>query len=233
MKGLTLSLSINPRSYLPITESVGARVVVHNPYDDPNPEEKGINVSPYVETSISVTRKNMQRLQAPYEDRCIHYDRRETSRIRSRKDCVRDCIQRQNFDSCSCFDPTLPFADDRMLCNMTDHEEACCLDEVLENMVLQGLPCDCPHPCVSSEYRLQISTAVLVSSFSDDTRLRIYMSNAQTTTFVHEARYQPIEFFGSLGGHLSLWLGLSVCIVFEILQYLVYFIVRVFRNLTK
>ncbi|KFM78078.1 Amiloride-sensitive sodium channel subunit alpha, partial [Stegodyphus mimosarum] len=71
--GLELELDLNLNSYLDLTQSVGARVVIHNPDEDPNPEDDGINISPGFETHISMIKTTVQRLPAPYRDKCINY----------------------------------------------------------------------------------------------------------------------------------------------------------------
>ncbi|KFM78077.1 Amiloride-sensitive sodium channel subunit alpha, partial [Stegodyphus mimosarum] len=66
--GLELHLDLKVYSYLDLTQSVGARVVIHSPDEDPNPEDDGINISPGFETHISMVKTSVQRLPAPYRD---------------------------------------------------------------------------------------------------------------------------------------------------------------------
>lgn len=40
--------------YIPISSSIGARIVIHEPHTRPNPEDYGINISPGFETSVAI-----------------------------------------------------------------------------------------------------------------------------------------------------------------------------------
>ncbi|GFT73029.1 FMRFamide-activated amiloride-sensitive sodium channel, partial [Nephila pilipes] len=59
--GLTLELNVQSDDYILLTKSVGARVVIHDPYQEPTPQDQGINVSPGFETTLGLSKLGMQR----------------------------------------------------------------------------------------------------------------------------------------------------------------------------
>lgn len=71
---LEMILYFNSSTYLEVTPSIGARIVIHDPNEEPNPEEGGINISPGFQTSVKIKQKCHRRLKAPYTDKCIDYD---------------------------------------------------------------------------------------------------------------------------------------------------------------
>ncbi|GIY11215.1 FMRFamide-activated amiloride-sensitive sodium channel [Caerostris extrusa] len=71
--GLDLELNTCLDTYLDFNASAGMRVIVHNADEDPNPEEDGFNIVPGYETQVSLTKISIQRLPAPYRDRCRDY----------------------------------------------------------------------------------------------------------------------------------------------------------------
>ncbi|KAG8177899.1 hypothetical protein JTE90_024608 [Oedothorax gibbosus] len=72
-RGLELVLNLDLNNYVDVTELVGARVIVHNPLEDPNPEENGIDVNPGFATSIAFSERQMKRLPFPFKDQCKNY----------------------------------------------------------------------------------------------------------------------------------------------------------------
>ncbi|GFT54865.1 acid-sensing ion channel 3 [Nephila pilipes] len=129
------------------TESFGARVVIHDPNKTPSPEEQGFNVGPGNEISVSLRQRVMYRLPTPFRDHCVDYEKREGSSVRSQKDCVRTCIQTENFAKCGCIDQTLDVMNNLRHCTLTNQMQMCCLNDVLEKMSNSGPTCDCPEPC--------------------------------------------------------------------------------------
>lgn len=95
--GLELTLNIDPNQYMSISHVIGARVVVHNPTEDPNPEGNGFDISPRFETSVSLKQSLVRRLPSPYRDHCVDYDPWNSNYGKSQDSCVARCIQERNF----------------------------------------------------------------------------------------------------------------------------------------
>ncbi|GFT98572.1 amiloride-sensitive sodium channel subunit alpha, partial [Nephila pilipes] len=163
--GLELVLDVMLYSYLNITASAGVRVTVHSPDENPNPVEEGFNIIPGYETQVSVTKTSVQRLPAPYRDRCRDYktDNDSDNAIGSQFSCVRECMQQISQQLCGCVDPFLLASDLMILCDLKNKTQMSCLDNMLEIINKKGLPCECPLPCMSTTYDLKISTTLLKS----------------------------------------------------------------------
>lgn len=249
MSGLDLTLNFDPENYLPITSSVGARIIIHDPRDDPSPEE-GVNISPGFETTLAMKQRSVRRLPTPYKDHCVNYRKDKAVRGNNRNECVKFCMQEENYARCSCTDPALPPFKKYRHCDMTDTNETCCLISALSRMAINGLPCNCPLPCFSTTYDVRLSTALWPSesnyldSFCDEcsaekksakddkqylqdlrqkeARLKIYYSSLERAIYEQKAMFQDSELYSHLGGQLGLWLGLSIVAGFELVENMIY-----------
>lgn len=243
INGLDLVLNFDPEDYVPVTTSVGARVIIHDPRDDPNPSDEGVNIGPGFETTLAIKQTCVSRLPTPYKDHCITYGTDKSARGGNRKECVRSCIQEENYARCSCTDPTLPTFNNYRHCNVSDLTEFRCLDTTLKSMARGQLPCNCPLPCFTTTYDLRTSTAVWPSGFNhfesfcsgcadekqaleiarkNQSRLKIYYSTLERTVYEQQAMFQDSELFSQLGGQFGLWMGMSIVAAFELAENIMY-----------
>ncbi|XP_022243131.1 amiloride-sensitive sodium channel subunit alpha-like [Limulus polyphemus] len=75
ISGLTVELNLQRNDYLEkITPKLGARVVIHSPFAAPQPENEGIDISPGLVTSVTISKVTTERLPAPYKDKCRNYE---------------------------------------------------------------------------------------------------------------------------------------------------------------
>ncbi|GFU03672.1 acid-sensing ion channel 3 [Nephila pilipes] len=144
--GLILEINLQSMLYHLSTEAIGARVVIHHPNETPSPEDQGFNASPGTEISVSLRQSIMYRLPTPFRDHCVDYERRQGSSASNQKDCVRTCIQTENFAKCNCIDQTLNVMTNLTHCSLTNQTQMCCLDDVLETLSNYGPFCCCPQP---------------------------------------------------------------------------------------
>ncbi|GBL76557.1 Acid-sensing ion channel 4 [Araneus ventricosus] len=159
--GLFMKIGIISSRYLDTTHTRGIKVVIHEPNAIPSPEEEGFILSPGYETLISLKQTVVRRLPYPYKDECIDYEDQGKDSLKSRNNCIRSCIQKQNFEQCGCIDKSLGVMTDLKQCNVTDDTDACCLDRVLDYMSSSGPACNCPLSCKSVYYNGEISRALI------------------------------------------------------------------------
>ncbi|GIX77045.1 FMRFamide-activated amiloride-sensitive sodium channel [Caerostris extrusa] len=119
--GLTLELNVESEEYSWLTKSVGARVVIHDPYQEPTPEDQGINVSPGFETVLGLSRVAMNRLPYPYKDRCQNYEKGI-----SKRHCDMTCNRKKISRFCDCSIPYSTLESGRY-CNYNNITELCCV----------------------------------------------------------------------------------------------------------
>ncbi|GIY18266.1 amiloride-sensitive sodium channel subunit alpha [Caerostris darwini] len=156
--GLDLELDTLLKNYIDFSASAGMRVIVHNADEDPNPEEDGFNIVPGYETQVSLTKVSIQRLPAPYRDRCRDYKTTKGSQF----DCIRECQQEMAREKCGCVDPFLQTDLQASLCNLRNKSQMSCLDDLLNNVEKAGLPCECPLSCMSTTFKKEIGMAMLL-----------------------------------------------------------------------
>nr|XP_015914999.1 degenerin mec-10-like [Parasteatoda tepidariorum] len=232
---LEIILNLETGSYVTyISKSMGALATIHHTFEEPRMEEKGVLVSPGFETIIKIKSAETKRLPAPYEDKCMNY--RSNPR-----DCILLCIQEINHEKCGCVDPTVDiFLEDTLSCDMTNITHIRCLDNVIENLLIHHVSCNCNVPCFSIDYNEQVwrsswpsrkyfdsylslkfNLSKDLKSFKNDYAfLKIHL---ETTKVIieHKPLYDISEFLSSLGGSLGLFLGISCMTVFEILEILI------------
>ncbi|KAF8793536.1 Acid-sensing ion channel 4-A like protein [Argiope bruennichi] len=235
-EGLLLDLNLQAFDYLNITETVGAKIIIHDPRYNPSPEEEGFYVSPGFETLVSLKQKYVSRLSTPYRDRCINYEKQPDSSMLNKYQCIRKCIQEQNYAKCGCTDQTLDSMSNLKSCDILNKTHACCLDAVVDGMALSGPTCDCPLPCRSVIYKEEISRSRLPLKrmeyliMQDGSkcrinqgllRLNIFYSSLERLEYKQRPMWQIEELLSYFGNELGLWLGMSFMIFFDMTEKLI------------
>lgn len=178
--GLEVVLNFRVQDYRSITPSVGIKVVIHNPDEDPDPSENGMNISPGFETHIAITKSSIQRLPSPYTDHCFDYKSENSkSSFSSQLECVRNCTQERNLLQCSCVDPFLFVKRKFRRCDLNNSNEMACLNTVLDDMKQYGLPCECPIACQIDYFKTEIFSSVWPSheTFKPNPHFNTYLRN--------------------------------------------------------
>ena len=121
-------------------------------------------------------------------------------------------------------------------CNLsraTDSSEC-----VLEQIIMFDIghkTCKCGPPCHEVDYEKQVSSTVwpgmmATMAFSelygvqpqdvkeDYLRLDIYFMSLNVKSITETARYTVVSFISALGGSLGVWVGFSVCMMFEVME---------------
>ncbi|XP_055937970.1 degenerin mec-10-like [Argiope bruennichi] len=250
--GLEVTLELKYDEYMLFSDTVGARVHIHDPNEPPSPDNYGIDISSGFETSVAIMQTHEIRLASPYRDHCVNYSDEDPYR-HSQSWCTRYCIQRINYMKCGCADPTLTSTTIFKTCNLTNRNESCCLNEVLDRILKDKLACDCPLPCSTTYYGEKVSVARWPSKSLDfngnltkrnyledikrmrksQAKLRVFYSTLIRKIYEQKPRYQDSEIYSHLGGELGMWLGLTLMVIFEIIEtslYLIKYFIRFRAN---
>ncbi|GIY39361.1 acid-sensing ion channel 5 [Caerostris darwini] len=237
---LELILDVKPQEYVPISHTIGMKIVIHNPNDMPDPESDGVSIFPGYETHISLRQSVIRRLPAPYKDECISYT--DNPLLQSQAQCMQDCLQEYNYKQCGCVEPSLPTKSNMRHCTVTNTTELCCLDAVINDLASYGADCKCPFPCLTTYYNERLtmakwpskafflkgvynSTAEDIKAFrKTHVKVKIFFSTQERIEYVQKPVFLESEVFSHLGGELNLWLGLSIIVIFELIEALLYFI---------
>ncbi|GIY05791.1 acid-sensing ion channel 3 [Caerostris darwini] len=228
--GLILKFRLNLQYYLDTTHTLGAKVVIHDPKDSPDLEEEGYIIGPGSQISISLKQTVHQRLPAPYKDKCLDYSTQTNAYMTNRNNCIRSCIQIKNYDTCGCIDQTLETMNDLNRCNLTSKKEVCCLNGVLDSMSKHAYTCNCALPCSSIYYNELLSKSLLLPINQDSPEyvkflfkynyltLNIFYSSLERHIYQQRPVWTVTDLLSCMGNNFGLWLGLSLVVLFEILE---------------
>ncbi|KAK8404854.1 hypothetical protein O3P69_001449 [Scylla paramamosain] len=158
--GLRLALTVHPGLSL-LSPEVGLRVVVHNPYHLPVPDEQGFNVGPGA-SSVSVSRTINRRLGKPHwlcgEDppSVPQYSTTVLAPFMLFPLTLRlqVCVEREKRDRCGCGEGASPVHDELPppplgLCSRQNATQKLCMELVQADYLSGLLQCDCPVACRS------------------------------------------------------------------------------------
>ncbi|KAG8175176.1 hypothetical protein JTE90_004753 [Oedothorax gibbosus] len=241
--GLELVLDAELISYSNITPSFGVRVVIHSPQEDPHPSEEGVDIPFGVESHLSLAKTSFHRLSSPYRDACKNYP------PKGELNCVNECMQRVSMELCGCVDPFLMATrPKKVLCNLLNETQTSCMGRVLDvlssNVEERLQTCDCPLPCFSTVYDVQLQNTVMnwsleMRSVMSDrsfgksyepeecrgkkkllspTKLKVFFKTLDHKIYIQKPMFSDSEFYSQLGGNLSLWLGLSFVAMYEFVE---------------
>ncbi|XP_015913576.1 acid-sensing ion channel 4-A-like [Parasteatoda tepidariorum] len=250
-KGLEIILNLETVNYLPLlSASVGAKVIIHDSFEEPNIEDKGFFISPGFQTSVSLRKTVVERLPSPFKDQCKNYK----SEFTTQSDCIRRCIQKESYQECGCIDPGIETKSTGFrICNLTNSFQMCCLDNVIENMAIHGPICPCPLPCLSTKYEEVVTRTKWPSqkyfyeyqihqlNLTDfqthietfkwfHTFLDIYSDTYEMDLIKQESMFESSELYSCLGGNLGLFLGISFAVVFEIVEFVIVMLINFVRQ---
>ncbi|XP_035228122.1 acid-sensing ion channel 1-like [Stegodyphus dumicola] len=231
--GLQLELDLETTEYFWLTDRVGTWVVIHDPYDDPEPSEEGLSVSPGFETNIAVSKITFSRLPYPYKDKCIPYQSGDNQRK-----CEAKCFRDAMYSACSCQLPFQDVARDARYCDLENDAEICCIFQKVKEIENK---CQCPLECEISSYDIKISNAMwpseayitprMVDAFDENIsreefrkfslKLKVYYDTLQHVIYRQKPMFDDSEVLSQIGGQMGLWLGVSLIAIFECVENLV------------
>ncbi|KAF8797014.1 Degenerin mec-4 like protein [Argiope bruennichi] len=194
--------------------------------------------------------KEIHRLPFPYKDKCVLYGSEEQPLARSRKQCTESCIQEFNFTACDYIEPTFWTTAKYKHCDRANSTQATCLDNLIKDLAVEGTNCQYPPACVSIFYDEQITKALWPSkayffkkhnhseSFfkkyrKSHAKVRILFSNLEKSKYEQKANFQIPEYLSCLGGEIGFWLGISLLVLSEIMEAILFIISCMIDNIKK
>ena len=98
--------------------------------------------------------------------------------------------------------------------------------------------CDCGPPCKELDFEKLVSSTVWPGKFAtipfseiykvkpkdvedDYLKVDIYYMSLNVKSITESARYNFVTFISTIGGSLGVWIGFSVCMLFELIELLI------------
>ena len=208
-------------------------------------DEYGIDVAPNALTSVSLQMINISRhsysgCHSTNWTDSLYKEQMDVDLISdffySVTACQKLCIQENIQLSCNCSHPLFESSKNLSPCNLTKgSEDSEC---VLEQIILYDIgekKCSCKPPCNEIEFEKLVSSTVWPGEMStmafselygvdpadvieDYLRVDIYFMSLNVKRITESARYNLVSFISTIGGSLGVWVGFSVCMMFEIVE---------------
>ncbi|XP_022797294.1 amiloride-sensitive sodium channel subunit alpha-like [Stylophora pistillata] len=236
--GLKLNLFIEQSQYIAeLSDTAGARVVIHDQGQIPFPNNEGYNVLPSRSTSFGLTRKVIERVD-PFgngscqSEKSLNRNNMYAKKFNvsySRQACLDSCQAEKQVEECGCASGQFPSHSD--ICNLknstTVMSGSVVLSQVFEIQFMATLS--------MAQYPAYYFEAILESRVKEKTTIYKELYNgfnlnenfAQVKIFYEQLNYQKVSerisykgvnLVADIGGQLGLWIGISVLTCCEFLE---------------
>lgn len=116
--GLELTLNLEADNYMPTSREAGAKIVIHDRFQKPDPDKDAVHVPPGLVSYIGVQMTTISRLPAPHKDNCtdnwpdgifrtwaqgLNFDS-YNSQV-----CLKLCLQHYTIKECGCWTMSAPW----------------------------------------------------------------------------------------------------------------------------
>ena len=186
------------------------------------------------EYELSFNRMKIKYLEAPYETNCVNYDVDSTNGYQMNIDCLHHCMEQTMHSVCSpCKGTKL-----HQCCFIThynvwpinwinkynfSHLKYCQHNPCFykkRNSVLNKCKMNCRQECVSRYYFVNerhSANWTTQRNWDKMTLIYVYDNRMPDQVTEHTEDMTFIDFFGTFGGTVGIWLGLSIITVFNFL----------------
>nr|XP_050039768.1 acid-sensing ion channel 1C-like [Dermacentor andersoni] len=250
--GLTLVVDIERDEYLRSSSEMGMIIMVHRRGVSPDPNEDGMYLSPYMTTYIGIEMRMMERLPAPYKDRCVtmwpamwqKYVAPDQTYFQQM--CFSICSQVLIRNKCGCMSEELPqlrnvTGSSNVMCR-NDEQSRMCSEEILADTSYRSLKkCDCPLKCSQEIYKTSISRTGWAQRLQPGVRRDklqnralvkavIYFESIIVEKITQVPELSDATTLSNVGGFMGMYLGLSFLVIFEILEIFVRWFIYLYRR---
>ncbi|XP_077980560.1 uncharacterized protein LOC144435805 [Glandiceps talaboti] len=257
--GLHLTLFIEQPEYVGLfSQESGVRVSVSPQDVMPFPEDIGITVSPGQATSIGLRKNDISRQGGNYGN-CTSGDEYyivNTEFKYSVNLCVKECLQKNLIERCSCVTDILLDEDKCSYVNTTQQRCRQIVQGLFEDYELN---CTCKNPCEETSYSTMVSSSIWPSERYEShlygvlseksikaaitlqdvdasrlnlVRLKVFFEELNFQSIVQTPKYNMASLLSSIGGTLGLYIGLSIITIMEIIVFLCHSCIFCCRKIT-
>ncbi|KAI6238367.1 Degenerin unc-8 [Aphelenchoides fujianensis] len=235
---LQMILYNNVSDYLPNTEQVGFKVVIHSPDYYPFPNTEGYFVAVGTQANFEAVKDDYTRLSSPY-GKC---DSLESMKERglsfyytgeySTEGCLRSCYQDTIVEQCGCVDARFPYKQSDIFCSPLDADKYQCYQDYVALYGDHGnANCTCYAPCEETAFIARLSQGQWPSgTFFEETycplaltmgvdckeyyaknaaRLLVYYGALTWESLDEVPTVTLLDLFNEMSGNLGLWWATS------------------------
>ncbi|XP_071127326.1 acid-sensing ion channel 2-like [Mytilus edulis] len=251
---LTFYIDVKQDEYVYSTNlAAGVKIVLHDPEEEPDVNNKGFILSPGISTYVSMKMTKYKYLPAPYkaggDQYCIDVNSADYVNplkyypYYSRAGCLLECRRNYIVEKCGCRAVTDP--GNETLC--TPAQTATCYYQHEVEFDSSGElkeQCECQISCEFTTFDQSISTALFPADVYYPPLQQIGYTDIKNT--ILEARlyydslsylfvesipeYNPEDIVGILGGQMGIFLGASLLTVSELLEFVILAVIVIVRK---
>uniref|UniRef100_A0A914DV03 Uncharacterized protein n=1 Tax=Acrobeloides nanus TaxID=290746 RepID=A0A914DV03_9BILA len=229
--GLRIIMRTNISEFLPIADTAGMRVLIHDQTETPFPDVFGYNVEIGMSTSIGVVYTEMSRETSPYGT-CsnnkpygylynLNYDAEGCHRSMSQQDFV---------TKCGCYDPSYPKPTYSNVSNCVIPSNLNCWKQTSNDTKNYA---SCKQPCDEGVYDAVISeatwpkgnflsvgnsknrTVYTIDEVKQMAQLEVYFQQLDYERMYEKPDYTFTQLFSEFGAQIGLWVGISIVSIIE------------------
>ncbi|CAH1780635.1 unnamed protein product [Owenia fusiformis] len=237
--GLRLTLNAQADEYIGLlSHTVGARVTVHSHNVMPFPEDQGVSASVGRKTGIGVQMQNIKRKPHPFPTNCTYGTHLQSNYEGdySVLSCMMSCLQNKIKTNCKCVDKIVH---NQTACDITNTTQEKCRQRMYHLFDEAKLGCDCPQACEELVYGTTISGSEWpsnqyspyllqkleggspVSDIKQNlVRVHVYFETLAVHTIEEVPSYTWDNLLADIGGTMGMFIGISICTAFEIVELL-------------
>ena len=234
---LQMVFNIQQEEYIGnLRSGAGIRIIFGESHEPPSTERFAIALQPGTQTLVPLDVKKITNLPHPY-GQCQERNNLTMFDHYSVPACVFECRAKLAAQKCGCREmyPSR-IKTDTPVCLPMDYRD--CLNSLLVEISAKGSCSRCASPCVSTRYvprmsysqypanhiaaimadRMGVNTSYIRENFLE---VNIYFEEIKYESMEETAAYTLASLIGVIGGHLGLFMGVSVLTMMEFAEFIV------------
>ncbi|XP_042908048.2 uncharacterized protein [Parasteatoda tepidariorum] len=231
---LEFTLNLDPTRHPPFINKTKAQISFHNSRQLIDPYEQGFSMELGKKYTFRLKKIEKNLLPYPYDTNCIDYLEKWKARgghgPTNERECIQECYTNITLTAYGLSQSKKGF-------NLKQTITPEMSKEISECQIQ-----NCGPACFDVFYEVsrdvseirkgRCNTEEAITELSLWIEISIDLSNLEITTYDTSPKFESIEHFGSIGGYVGMWLGISLVAVFDFLSTALALLKFPFRNFT-
>ncbi|KAF6021518.1 hypothetical protein EB796_020177 [Bugula neritina] len=226
-------------------------MLLHNQGETPDIFDAGFNLSPGFRNSIALTYMLIERLKGADYSNCTDTTSMKSSNdyhpgLYTRQGCFKTCVQQKTIEKCGCANAMYRVPANVQTCDLLNYH---CVEDVATSLSFET-ECTCPLACQESQYISSVTSSqwparnyepywkqsmqsrggALKKLLNKDSTIKLSEEFLKVDIYFNTLNYQHYkekasmtfeDLVGSIGGHLGLWIGMSIISFVEVFELIV------------